>query len=351
MEKYLILEDGTVIRGKGYGYGGETEGELVFTTSMSGYIETITDPSYAGEILIFAFPEIANYPLSYENMESNKIQISGLITKDAHNIFYGGESGRDFNEFLKNNKIPAIDGVDTRFLVEKIRENGVLRAVISNKNEMPDKFNNPYDKNLVGSVSRKNYQYYDSGNRKNILFIDVGTKNSLINKLGEIASLHIVPYNYDLFNIKFKYDAIFIPNGPGDPSHESLKNIREFIREKYNEVPVMGVCLGNQLIALSFNGSTEKMKFGHRGVNHAVINDNKIYITSHNHGYAINRDSLKNTDLRITGSDINDNTVEMIEHRELPVYSVQFHPEAHPGPYDGNWFFEKIKNTIGAKND
>jgi len=214
MEKYLILEDGTIIKGKGYGYSGETEGEIVFTTSMSGYIETITDPSYAGQILIFAFPEIANYPLSYESMESNKIQIAGLITKDAHNIFYGGESGIDFNEFLKINKVPAIDGIDTRFLVKKIRENGVLKAYISNKNEIPDKFDNPDDNNLVGMVSRKNYQYYDSNNKKNILFIDVGSKNSLINKLSEIANLHIVPYNYDFFNIKFKYDAIFIPNGP-----------------------------------------------------------------------------------------------------------------------------------------
>lgn len=351
MEKYLILEDGTIIKGKGYGYSGETNGEIVFTTSMSGYIETITDPSYAGQILIFAFPEIANYPLSYENMESNKIQIAGLITKDAHNIFYGGESGNDFNEFLKINKVPAIDGIDTRFLVKKIRENGVLKAVISNKNEIPDKFDDPDNNDLVGLVSRKNYQYYDSNNKKNILFIDVGTKNSLINKLSEIANLHIVPYNYDFFNIKFKYDAIFIPNGPGNPEHEALKNIKDLIKEKYNEIPVIGVCLGNQLIALSFNGKTEKMKFGHRGVNHAVIINKKIYITSHNHGYAVNEDSLKNTDLKATGHDINDNTVEMIEHKELPVYSVQFHPEAHPGPYDGSWFFEKIKNTLGVKND
>ncbi len=348
MKKYLVLEDGTIYEGKGYGYEGESTGEIVFTTSMAGYIETITDPSYAGQILIFAFPSIANYNMNLEHMESGHVQIDGLITKDAHEIFSAGASFKEFNEFLKENKVPAIDGIDTREIVKNIRTKGAVKAYISNKNEIPDKFIDTMSLDLVAKVSRKEYQYYDSGNKKNILFIDVGTKNSLIKNLSNTASLHIVPYNYDFFNSKLNYDAIFIPNGPGDPAHKSLEPIREFIKEKYNEIPVIGVCLGNQLISLSLNGKTEKMKFGHRGINHAVIIENKIYITSHNHGYAVNEESLKNTELIVAGRDINDGTVEMVKHKELPVYSVQFHPEAYPGPYDSLWFFEKIKETLGG---
>ncbi|KJE48657.1 MULTISPECIES: glutamine-hydrolyzing carbamoyl-phosphate synthase small subunit [Acidiplasma] len=351
MDKYLILEDGTIIGGRGYGYEGESHGELVFTTSMSGYIETITDPSYAGQILIFAFPEIANYSVSMEKMESEKIQVAGLITKDAHEIFSGGPSGNDFNEFLKRSGVPAIDGIDTRVLVEKIRKNGVLRCFIRNKPEIPDEFPDTMNDDLVGLVSRKEYQYYKGNDRRKILFIDVGTKNSLITNLGRIASLHIVPYNYDFFNSKLDYDAVFIPNGPGNPDHPALKNLVEFIREVSAEKPVIGVCLGNQLITLAFGGRTKKMKFGHRGVNHAVTDGTRIYITSHNHGYAVDNESLRNTDLSMRMWDINDNTVEMVEHRDLPVYSVQFHPEAHPGPYDGSWFFDKIDETLGVKND
>ncbi|WP_337860048.1 glutamine-hydrolyzing carbamoyl-phosphate synthase small subunit [Ferroplasma sp.] len=346
MKRYLLLEDGSSYEGYAYGFKGETNGEIVFTTSMSGYLETITDPSYAGEILIFAFPEIANYPLNMEHMESDKVQVAGLITKDAHSML-SSEYGNQFNEFLKVNKVPAIDGIDTRSIVEKIRKAGAIKGYIRNKNEMPDEFEDTMDINLVSKVSRKKYQYYNSGNKKEILFIDVGTKNSLIKELGKIASLHIVPYNCDFFNIKFHYDAIFIPNGPGNPDHPSMVLIKEFIKEKANEVPVTGVCLGNQLIALSMGGKTEKMKYGHRGVNHAVLINNRVYITSHNHGYAVNSESMKNTKMEITGRDINDGTVEMIRHKELPVFSVQFHPEAYPGPYDGSWFFNEIKKTIG----
>ncbi len=347
MKRYLLLEDGTSFEGDGYGFEGEANGEIVFTTSMSGYLETITDPSYAGEILIFAFPEIANYPLSFEHMESQKIQVSGIITKDAHSILSAGKSGIEFNEFLKASRVPAIDGIDTRALVEKIRNNGVIKGYIRNKNELPDKFEDTMELDLVSTVSIKKYKYYDSGHKKQTLFIDVGAKNSLIKRLSETSSLHIVPYNYDFFNIKFHYDAIFIPNGPGDPSHSSLAPIREFIKEKSNDIPVMGICLGNQLIALSMGGKTEKMKYGHRGINHAVLIGKKIYITSHNHGYAVNGDSLKNTGMEIAGTDINDGTVEMIRHKELPIFSVQFHPEAYPGPYDSNWFFDNVKTTLG----
>ncbi|WP_237698751.1 glutamine-hydrolyzing carbamoyl-phosphate synthase small subunit [Picrophilus oshimae] len=346
MYRYLILEDGTVYKGTAYGYEGETHGELVFTTSMSGYLETITDPSYAGQILIFAYPEIANYPLSYESMESDRIQVSGLITRDAHAEMPAGNLGISFDEFMRMNKVPGIDGIDTRHLVEKIRRKGVMKAWIRNTEKMPDDFPDTMSENLVGLVSRKRASFVKSGSKR-ILFIDVGTKNSLINNLAKIASLHIVPYNYDFDSIKDDYDMIFIPNGPGDPAHESLDELRDFIKRSFGSIPVTGVCLGNQIIALAAGARTEKMKFGHRGVNHAVTNGDKIYITSHNHGYAVSRDSLNGTGLRLAGWDINDGTVEMLEGDELKTFSVQFHPEAHPGPYDGEWFFGRLREMLG----
>ncbi len=346
MYRYLILEDGSVYKGKAYGYDGEAYGELVFTTSMAGYLETITDPSYAGQILIFAYPEIANYPLSYESMESDKIQVSALVTRDAHIEMPAGDLGESFHEFMKRNKIPGIDGIDTRHLVEKIRKNGVMRAWIKNSDTIPDDFPDTMNDDLVGLVSRKHESFVKSGNKK-ILFIDVGAKNSLINNLSKIASLHIIPYNYDFDRIKEDYDMIFIPNGPGNPAHESLNNLRAFIKSSFGNVPVTGVCLGNQLIALAAGAKTEKMKFGHRGVNHAVTDGDRIYITSHNHGYAVSRDSLNGTGLRLAGWDINDMTVEMLEGHELKTFSVQFHPEAHPGPYDGSWFFDRLKEMLG----
>lgn len=343
MDRYLILEDGTTIKGAAYGADVSAYGEIVFTTSMTGYMESLTDPSYRGQTLIFAFPTIANYAYSEEQMESSRIQVEALVTKDAHSFLSGGEPGKDFNSLLKESGVPGIDGVDTRMLVKKIRENGVMKAWIKDTPDFPEEWPDPMERNLVGETSVKKDYTIEGDGEMRILFIDVGAKRSLVARMSEIGTLHVVPYDFDFSSADEYYDALFVSNGPGDPSHESLLGVVEFIRSKISKIPVYGVCLGHQLICLALGGSTEKMMYGHRGSNHAVTDGEHIWITTHNHGYSVNRQSLEETGLEVTQWDANDNTVEMVRHKTEPVISVQYHPEASPGPHDSMWFFNEIK--------
>lgn len=346
MNRYLILEDGTVLKGVGFGYLGESYGEIVFTTSMTGYLESITDPSYRNQILTFASPTIANYPLSMGTFESDEVQVSGVVTRDAHAQLMIDDSWLEFNNLLEENKVPGLDLVDTRLLVRKIREKGVMRAYISSEEEVPENFPDPMAEDVVSKVTCKEDYRIDSGKTKNLLFIDVGTKKSLVREMANVANLHVVPYNADLSNLNGDFDGIFISNGPGDPSHQSLKKVTAFLNSMSQKKPIYGVCLGHQLISLSLGARTLKMKFGHRGSNHAVTDGRKIYITSHNHGYAVDPDSLEKTGLDVIQWDINDKSVEMVKHKELRIFSVQYHPEASPGPHDSRWFFEMVKNDL-----
>lgn len=348
MNRYLILQDGTVLKGIGYGYLGESYGEIVFTTSMTGYLESITDPSYRNQILTFASPTIANYPLSKGLFESDLVQVSGVITRDAHAQLVIDESWLEFNQLLEENMVPGLDLIDTRFLVRKIRENGVMRAYISSTPDIPEYFPDPMEEDVVSKVTCRKAYRIDSGLDRNLLFIDVGTKKSLVREMSRVANLEVVPYNSD-FSAGHTYDGIFISNGPGDPSHASLKGVTEFLGRRAGEVPIYGVCLGHQLISLSLGAGTSKMKFGHRGSNHAVTDGRKIYITSHNHGYAVDESTLKDTGLRAVQWDINDRSVEMLKHESLDIFSVQYHPEASPGPHDSKWFFEDIRKNLGVK--
>ncbi len=343
MDRYLMLEDGTILKGTAYGHDAGAYGEIVFTTSMTGYMESLTDPSYRGQILIFAFPTIANYPFSDGQMESSEIQVEALVTKDAHSFLSGGKPGEDFEKFLKESGVPGIDGIDTRSLVKKIRQHGVMRAWISDRPDFPKEWPDPMERDLVGETTTgERYSVKGQGELK-LLFIDIGAKRSLVRKMCEVGSLDVVPYNFDFTKLTGEYDAIFLSNGPGDPSHGSLAAVTEFVREKVQDWPVYGVCLGHQVISIALGGRTEKMRFGHRGSNHAVTDGQKIWITTHNHGYAVNEESLKNTELEVTQWDVNDRTVEMVQHRSRPVFSVQYHPEASPGPHDSEWFFEMVK--------
>lgn len=346
LNRYLIFEDGTTIEGIAYGANINKYGEIVFTTSMTGYIESLTDPSYYGQMIIFASPTIANYSIIKSRMESERVQAAAIITKDAHSTLSAGSSGEEFDKFLKENNTPGIDGVDTRMLVRKIREFGTMKAWISDNASFPSEWDDPMDRNLVEEVSCNKPYAVNGINAIKILFIDVGTKRTLIDKVKQIGSLEVVPYNSDFNSIKDDYDAIFISNGPGNPAHESLKGVIEFIRNSSSKKPIFGVCLGHLLISLAFGARTKKMYFGHRGSNHAVTDGRKIWITSHNHGYTVDEASLKNTGLITKQWDINDGSVEMVEHSEFPIFSVQYHPEASPGPHDSDWFFEKISKTI-----
>lgn len=346
MLKYLILEDGTVLKGIGFGFHGDAYGEIVFNTSMTGYLESMTDPSYRNQILTFASPTIANYPVSKGLFESDTIQVSAIVTRDAHAQLGIDESWQDFNSLLEEHRIPGIDLIDTRLLVRKIRSNGVMRAYVSSSPEIPEEFPDPMAEDVVAKVSCSEPYRVDSGLDKTLLFIDVGTKKSLLKEISSIANLEVVPYNTDFNSLKEDYDGIFVSNGPGDPSHSGLNGVTGFLAKRAGQVPIYGVCLGHQLISISMGAKTVKMKFGHRGSNHAVTDGKKIYITSHNHGYAVDEASLKGTGLVPVQWDINDRSVEMVRHSTIRMFSVQYHPEASPGPHDSRWFFLEMKNDL-----
>ena len=350
MKRFLVLQDGSIFEGTGYGYTGERYGELVFTTSMTGYLESLSDPSYRNQILVFASPTIGNYPFEHGREESSEAQVSGLVTRDAHATLKSGPEWDSFNDYLIRNHVPGIDTIDTRALVRRIRDRGVERAYITSYPELKREFGDPMAEDVVSKVSCKKAYGVNTDSKYKILYIDVGTKKSLLNEVSKIADLYVVPYNYNFPELEWNYDAVFISNGPGDPSHESLRNVVEFIKDKSGTVPIFGVCLGHQLISLAFGAKTVKMKFGHRGSNHAVSAGNKILITTHNHGYAVDEASMKSTGLQVTQKDINDGIVEGLKHAFLPIYSIQYHPEASPGPHDAKVFFEFIQKEVAKRH-
>jgi carbamoyl-phosphate synthase small subunit len=350
MSRWLILEDGTCFQGTPFGSTSPCNGEIVFTTSMTGYVETITDPSYRGQILVFASPTVGNYPVRKGKMQSQYPNVAGIVTRDAHAIMHSDPEWIDFQNMLSKYGVPGIDGVDTRMIVRKIRDKGVMKAVIKDDPEPPEKWEDTMQRNLVSEVSLSTEKLIHGKGKTTFLFIDLGTKTSLVENVLKIGNIYTVPYNFDPDKVPVNYDAIFLSNGPGDPSHRSLEPIVNFISDNIGRIPIFGVCLGHQIIGLASGGTTEKMKYGHRGVNHAVTDGLSIMITSHNHGYAINKLSLENTDLRMMQWDINDGTVEGIKSNYHNMMSVQYHPEASPGPSDGNVFFNDIKRLMEVKD-
>ncbi|KAA8922218.1 MAG: glutamine-hydrolyzing carbamoyl-phosphate synthase small subunit [Thermoplasma sp.] len=339
MKRYLITNDGTVISGYGYGSPVTGYGELVFTTSMTGYLESLTDPSYVGQILVFASPTISNYDLRKGVMESERVKVSGVVTRDAHIEFPAGGLGTEFDRFLMDEGIPGIDGVDTRLLVRKIRQGGVMRAYITDDPEKAKIFPDPMAENLVSkAVEARGIRNIRGKGEKKLLFIDLGSKKTLRDMMLDHFSLTVASVDSDLDSID-RYDAIFVSNGPGDPDHPSLKPVVEFLRKNIGVKPIFGICFGLQIIALAYGSKTYKMKFGHRGSNHAVTDGSRIFITTHNHGYAVNPDYVK--DFRVSEYDINDGTIEMIEDDMM--MAVQYHPEASPGPHDTRWFFSEMR--------
>lgn len=350
MKGYLTLEDGTRIQGNTETEFEDAFGEIVFTTSMTGYLESITDPSYRGQILVFASPTIGNYARELGRMESENIQVSGIIARDIHSLLPSAEKKEEFFSYLSNRGIPFLDGVDTRSLVRRIREHGVMKGWITGTKTRELEWPDPMNRNLVGEVSSKSVSRIDSGKDRDILFIDVGTKKSLLEDVGELGNVRVVPYDHDFSSEMGKHDAIFISNGPGDPAHVSLERVRNFIGESYGKTPIYGVCLGHQIIALALGGKTYKMHFGHRGSNHAVTDGTHVWITSHNHGFAVDGKSLEHTDLKISQWDINDGTPEMIQSGNGMAVSIQYHPEASPGPHDARWFFKRFRDELEGQH-
>jgi len=351
----LILEDGTILSGKGFGYtnNNSSSGEVVFNTSMTGYQEVLTDPSYCGQIVVMTYPLIGNYGLNAEDLESISSHVSGLVVKEVCDIPSNWRSIENIDTFLKAHRIMGISGIDTRLLTRKIRAFGTLKGIITTETNpnidlIINKLNGTIGiSNQVSQVSTKNvYRSPSSGHR--VVLIDMGAKEGIHRELiKRNCDVTVVPYDIKYEQImRLQPDGIMISNGPGNPKNviDTADTIKPFI----GKIPMFGICLGHQVIALSAGADTEKLKFGHRGGNNPVkeLRNNRVFITSQNHGYTVNKDSLAGTNLEISHINLNDNTIEGLVHSSGILASVQYHPEAAPGPYDSNYLFDEFINTI-----
>ncbi|PIT84528.1 carbamoyl phosphate synthase small subunit [Candidatus Micrarchaeota archaeon CG10_big_fil_rev_8_21_14_0_10_45_29] len=351
----LVLQDGTAYSAEGIGACCTKAGELVFNTSMTGYQEALSDPSYAGQILIMTYPLIGNYGFSKEWQESDKVYVRGFCVRMAENAPTHFKSGSNLDKFLQDNEVGAIVGLDTRSIVRKIRNKGVMPAAlqIHEAGEEPDMKTllklakeTDYSKiDCVTGASCKKIITHGEGKIK-IALIDYGAKGNIINELLE-RKMQVMqfPHNASAEEIKkCSPHGIILSNGPGDPARLGAE-VNEI--KKLLDFPIMGICLGHQLLGCAAGAKTYKLKFGHRGSNHPVMDlrTKKVAITTQNHGYALDEKTISNG-WEITHLNLNDNTVEGIAHKTLPIFSVQFHPEAHPGPRDSEYLFDKFLKLI-----
>jgi carbamoyl-phosphate synthase small subunit len=355
MKGQLILQDNTQFIGESFGYESSINGEVVFNTALTGYPDSLSDPSYKGQILILTYPLIGNYGVPFNDIEnsmlkyfeSDKIHINGLIISDYSNNFNHWNANKSLKEWLIENKIPALYGIDTRLITKKIRNEGSMLGKII-INDIDVNFNDPNKENLVAQVSIKEKKIYGNGEYK-IALIDCGVKNNIIRLFLKNEKIQVIryPYNYDFNNDD--YDGLFISNGPSDPKLcvETIKNIKKSLDKN---IPIFGICLGHQLLSLAIGADTYKLKFGHRGHNQPVLlnNTDKAYITSQNHGYAVDTSTLPENWIPMF-TNLNDNSNEGIKHISKPYFSTQFHPEASGGPLDTSFLFNNfIKNIKKA---
>lgn len=346
MKAKLILENGMVFEGNPFGYLKENVGEVVFTTGMTGYQEVLTDPSYYGQIVTMTYPLIGNYGVNLEDVESSKPQVKGFIVREKCNMPNNFRCELTLDDYLKQNKIIGLEGIDTRALTKILRNNGTMKGIIvlddSNLEDVSEKLNSFSNKEAVHIVTTKE-KYEIPGEGKHVAIIDYGIKQNIIRcfrKRG--CKLTVFPSSAsseEILNVN--PDLVFVSNGPGDPQdlEYEIQTIKNIIGKK----PIVGICLGHQLLALSLGGNTTKLKFGHRGANHPVkdLETGKVHITSQNHGYVVN--SMPE-DVEATHININDGTIEGLKHKTMPIYSVQFHPEASAGPKDSEYIFDRFLN-------
>lgn len=357
----LFFQDNTVIFGNSIGSESDNAGELVFTTSMTGFQESLTDPSYAGQILTFAYPLIGNYGVSDSAFESfnDKVWAKGVVVREASAKPFHYASKKTLSEFLKNQGVPAIAGVDSRAIVRKIREHGVLPCALAawkgalsekdfeGKKDDALKLLKKFDYsnvNFVEAVSEKKKQFFQAKNEKfKVALVDYGAKTSQVQGLlARGCSVTVFPHFVKADEVlTADFDGVMLSNGPGDPV-VCAKEVNE-IKKLVGKTPIFGICLGHQLLASALGARTFKLKFGHRGANHAVkdVRTGKAFITSQNHGYAVDAKTLpKNAEETLVNC--LDGTNEGLRHKELPAFSIQFHPEANPGPYDAGFYFEEF---------
>ena len=365
----LVLSNGIVFPGFSFGALGTAVGEIVFNTGMTGYQEVITDPSYFGQILTFTYPEIGNTGINLEDSESS-MSVKGIIVRNYSSNNSNWRSLTNFNQWLVEKNIIGLYGIDTRALVKILRSNGSMNGVLTSEDKSVDnclkiiyEIPNMEGLNLSREVStKKKYlwknptetdfdvrkRYSDKLNKLRIVAIDFGIKKSILNRLvSHGCEISVLPSQSTLRDVlSYKPDGIFFSNGPGDPSSvkEGIDLARSLI--EYGEIPMFGICLGHQIFGLALGGSTYKLPFGHRGLNHPCGKKNQIEITSQNHGFAIDPNSLPKEIVKITHYNLNDNTVAGLEVYDKPIFSVQYHPEAAPGPHDSDYLFKKFVSLM-----
>ena len=381
MQAILALEDGRIFRGAGHGARAECQGEVVFNTSLTGYQEIFTDPSYAGQIVVLTNPEIGNYGTNPVDQEAAKPFIEGLVVREFSAVSSNWRSQQSADDYLAQAHVPAIAEIDTRALVRHLRKHGVMRGVISSIESDADKLvakaraiPKMDGTDLAKVVSTKQRYEWDANDPRNfsddsLLQMARGERDAQCDP--ECAPFHIVAYDFGIKHnilrmlsqqnmrvtvvpaqtpaadvLALKPDGVFLSNGPGDP--EPLEYAHKNIRELMGRTPVFGICLGHQLIGLALGGKTYKLKFGHHGGNHPVKNlaTGKIEITAQNHNYVVDPDSLDPLVAEPTHINLNDQTLEGLRHRSVPMFSVQYHPEAGPGPHDSNYLFKDFRRMI-----
>ena len=373
----LALEDGRIFRGRSFTGPCESVGEVVFNTSMSGYQEILTDPSYSGQMVTMTYPLIGNYGINDEDIESSRIQVKALLLKEYQKYPSNWRSQRTLADYLRANEIPGVEGIDTRALTRHIRSAGAMRAALSTRKGDPDDLvemarRSPemQGRDLVREVTCRepllwreggprplegtieSFQWPDEQGKWRVVAMDFGVKYNILRSLEKRGcTILLVPGDTGSEAIsRLDPDGLFLSNGPGDPA--AVTYAVETIRNQIGTRPVFGICLGHQLIGLALGGKTFKLKFGHRGGNQPVkdLATGKVEITSQNHGFCVDAASIQNPDIELSHINLNDNTLEGLVHRRLPLFSVQYHPEASPGPHDAEYLFDRFiemmrKNT------